>query len=234
MPYTPLARTPAPAVKTSIQTIEAARYAVLRRLAPCLRHHMVRFLQPISMIYDLIDHRRSSAAVDASMLYSNTEKINGYARAALDQCMDVGTWMAPDPDEVVPVGRGVQECVELMAASLNFRGYQLVNEVGSLHKFVRHDALRVLLTASFMAATDALSVPADVLISVDHSDEHHVTLAMVVQPADSGQTETYDDGYRKIVWRDVEALAYSEEVDLALNGDRLTMRFAVESPAARH
>ena len=36
---------------------EAARYALLRRLAPSMRHHLVVNLQPIGMIYEVMDRR---------------------------------------------------------------------------------------------------------------------------------------------------------------------------------
>ena len=36
---------------------EAARYALLRRLAPSIRHNLVINLQPIGMIYEVLDRR---------------------------------------------------------------------------------------------------------------------------------------------------------------------------------
>lgn len=216
------------------QKIESARYAVLRRLTPCLRHEMVKFLQPISMIYEIIDHRRLTAEPNVETLYGNAEKINGYARSALQQCNEVSTWMAPDADATISVGNGVRECVELMGASLNFRGYQLINEVGNIGFHVVRDALRMVMTSAFMAATDALRHPAKMYLTVSACDETHITLAMQLQPAEGGHTESYDDGYRKIVWRDVEALAAAEDVALALEGSRLTMVFATKPSSPAH
>jgi hypothetical protein len=39
------------------EAAEAARYALLRRLAPSIRHHLVVNLQPIGMIYEVLDRR---------------------------------------------------------------------------------------------------------------------------------------------------------------------------------
>lgn len=213
---------------------EAARYTILRRLAPCLRHHMVRYLQPISMIYEVIDHRRAVVKPDLPTLYSNAEKINGYAKAALQQCLDVSNWLAPDDGEVIAVGHGVSECVELMSASLNFRGYHVVNEVGNLDLHVGRDALRMLLTASLMAATDALADAAELVLKVARSDHQSVELEMLVEPVKGGPAESYEDGYRKIVWSDVEALARAEDVTLSRQGNRLVIGFAVQSSVAPH
>ena len=44
----------ATAAAATVQQVEAARYAVLRRLAPSLRHHRVRPLQPIGLIYGVM------------------------------------------------------------------------------------------------------------------------------------------------------------------------------------
>ncbi|MDB5963912.1 MAG: hypothetical protein JWQ72_412 [Polaromonas sp.] len=228
-------RTPPVVADNPAQKTEAARYAVIRRLAPCLRHHMVKYLQPISMIYEIIDHRRSAPQPDLPTLYSNADKINSYARAALEQCLDVSTWMAPDADETISLGNGVRECVDLMSASLNFRGYQLVNEVGNVAIHVHRDALRMVLTSAFMAETDALSQPARLVLSLEGSDDRHVVVTLEVQIANTGHSESYEDGYRKIVWRDVEALALAEEVGLQLDGTRLSMTFrAMASGAATH
>ena len=65
MTSTPLTRSdPGPEPRVSVQQIEAARYAVLRRLAPSLRHHMVRPLQPIGLIYGVLNHKLSADAPD--------------------------------------------------------------------------------------------------------------------------------------------------------------------------
>ena len=233
-PMVAVGRASALPLENPAQKVESARYAVLRRLTPCLRHEMVKFLQPISMIYEIIDHRRLAAEPDLQTLYGNADKINGYARLALQQCHEVSTWMAPDTDATITVGNGVRECVELMGAGLNFRGYQLVNEVGNIGFHVKRDALRMIMASAFMAATDALRYPAKLSLSVAACDETHITIAMLVQPSESGQTESYDDSYRKIVWRDVEALATAEDVGMSLEGSRLAMVFATRLSNPRH
>ena len=81
--------------EVSGQQIEAARYAVLRRLAPCLRHHMVRPLQPIGLIYGVMHHKLAAAVPDLQAVREEAGKINEFAKAALDECNDMSTWLAP-------------------------------------------------------------------------------------------------------------------------------------------
>src|SRR6185369_7993641 len=59
IPFRSMASTPQePALALPASTsAEAARYALLRRLAPSMRHHLVVNLQPIGMIYEVMDRR---------------------------------------------------------------------------------------------------------------------------------------------------------------------------------
>ncbi len=113
----------------SKQQIEAARYVVLRRLSPSLRHHMVRPLQPIGLIYSVISHKLCEPAPDIQALRLQIEKINVFAKSALTECMDIGTWLAPEPGTLTELGAGINECIGMMATTLHFCGFRLVNEV---------------------------------------------------------------------------------------------------------
>ncbi|CDS55053.1 hypothetical protein [Polaromonas sp. CG9_12] len=219
-------------LKVSAQQVEAARYAVLRRLAPCLRHHMVRPLQPIGLIYGVMHHKLSAAQPDLPSVREEAEKINEFAKAALEECMDMGTWLAPEPDVVTDVESGVRECVGLMATMLHFCGFRLVNEVEELPAQVLRDPLRMVLSAALFELTDAMDQPATVTIHAQ-ARPSEVTVTLQVDPLSEGQLDRYDDGYRKLVWADVQALALSERVGLSRQGCQVSLRFAV-APAPVH
>lgn len=211
--------------EVSAQQIEAARYAVLRRLAPCLRHHMVRPLQPIGLIYGVMHHKLSAAQPDLPSVREEAEKINEFAKAALEECMDMGTWLAPEPGVATDVESGVRECVGLMATMLHFCGFRLVNEVEELPAQVLRDALRMVLGAALFELTDAMDEPATVTIHAQASPSE-VTVTLQTNPTGDGQLDRYDDGYRKLVWADVQALALAEQVGLSRQGRQVTLRFA--------
>lgn len=217
--------------EVSAQQIEAARYSVLRRLAPALRHHMVRPLQPIGLICGVMHHKLSAAQPDLQSVREEAEKINEFAKAALDECMDMGTWLAPEPGVVTDVGSGVRECVGLMATMLHFCGFRLVNDVEELPAQVLHDALRMVLSAALFALTDAMDEPATVTIHAQASPAE-VTLTLQTDPIGDGQLDRYDDGYRKLVWADVQALALAEHVGLSRQDRQVTLRFAIEPTPA--
>ena len=208
------------------QQIESARYAVLRRLAPCLRHHMVRPLQPIGLIYGVMHHKLSAAQPDLQSVREEAEKINEFAKAALEECMDMGTWLAPEPGVVTDVESGVLECVGLMATMLHFCGFRLVNEVEDLPAQVLRDPLRMVLSAALFELTDAIDEPATVTIHA-RASQSEVTVTLQTDLIKDGHLDRYDDGYRKLVWADVQALALAEHVSLCRQGREVTLSFAI-------
>lgn len=214
--------------EVSTQQIEAARYAVLRRLAPCLRHHMVRPLQPIGLIYGVLHHKLSAEQPDLESVRHEAEKINDFAKSALDECMDMGTWLAPDAGVLIAADSGVQNCVGLLASMLHFCGFRLVNTVEKLPAQVQRDAMRMVLGAALLALTDSMDEPATLTIRAETTPTH-VTIGLQVGQTEERPVDIYDDGYRKLSWSDVQALAHAEQVGLSRQGHQVSMRFLVET-----
>jgi hypothetical protein len=214
--------------------VEAARYAVLRRLAPCLRHHMVRPLQPIGLIYGVLQHKLSVPMPDLPSVREEADKINEFAKAALDECNDMNTWLAPEPGFLTSVDQGVRECVALLATMLHFCGFQLDNEIDDLPVPVRHDAIRMVLSAALLEMSDSLDRRASLTISATtDADAQEVAVTVQVGQVKDASPNRYEDGYRKLLWRDVQALAKAEDVKLARQEDgRVVMRFAIETADA--
>ena len=219
--------TSSPHVEAHAQQAEAARYALIRRLSPSLRHHLVRYLQPIGMIYGVMDHRLSTPDPNLRNLHQDAANINKFAKAALAQCTDISSWLAPEEDTLVPVGQGVQECVSLLAGNLNFRGYQVINEVGDADFCLRRDSLRCVLAAALLVVTDQLDEPAVLTLS-NSVETDHLTLQIQVSKSTRLHGEIYNDGYRKLTWTDVQAIAAVEDVALAVTVNGVTMSFAIE------
>jgi hypothetical protein len=198
---------------------EAARYALLRRLAPSMRHHLVVNLQPIGMIYEVMDRRLRAPDPDLSSVHDSAQKINGFARAALNSCLDVVSWLAPEEGVPITVIDGVRECTSLLATSLSFRGYPLRNEVGAVAGEVRRSALRNLLTATLIHATDRHPPPADLVLTAE-SLARGLRLALALRPNSGEKGFTNEAGYRQLEWSDVQALAAAEGVELEQEGPR--------------
>jgi hypothetical protein len=198
---------------------EAARYALLRRLAPSMRHHLVVNLQPIGMIYEVMDRRLRAPEPKLGDVHNSANKINGFAKAALASCNNVVSWLAPEEGVTTTVAEGVRECLSLLATSLTFRGYAVRNEVAALPGEIGRSAMRNVLTAAIIHLTDESPPAAELLLSAE-AGQNELKMTLTLRPTD-GETG-YSTGmvYRALTWADVEALAAVESVQLIRDGSQ--------------
>jgi len=207
--------------------VEAARYALLRRLAFAMRHHMVVHLQPIGMITEVMERRLQSAAPDLAQIHESMTKINGFSRAAVQSCLEVVSWLAPEEGATVVLDGGVGECLALLRSSLNFRGFTLKEEVGGVSLPVARAGLRNVLPACLLALTDGASSPADVVLSVQPGAGQAV-LTVAVRPGQGSPGFAGDAPYRLLEWHEVEALARADGIAMerTVGQVRLTLQAA--------
>jgi hypothetical protein len=196
---------------------EAARYALLRRLAPSMRHHLVVNLQPIGMIYEVMERRLRAPQPDLADVHDSAHKINGFAKAALNSCLDVVTWLAPEEDARIGVNDGVRECLSLLATSLTFRGYAVRNETTAVPGEIRRSSMRNTLTAGMVHLTDENPSPADLVLTAE-AGEQAFQLTLSLRPTDGDKGFSPEATYRRIQWADVEALAAAESVEVTREG----------------
>lgn len=208
---------------------EAARYALLRRLAPSMRHHLVVNLQPIGMIYEVMERRLRAPEPNLAHVQDSANKINGFAKAALGSCLDVVSWLAPDDAVTVPVDVAVRECAALLATSLGFRGYAMRNEVTAIDGLVRRSGIRAVLSGALIHATDQAAAPADLQISAAREDAH-VRVTVQVRATRGERGFAGEPNYRKLAWADVQAIAAADGVQVSRDGDRVDLRLPCVGP----
>ena len=204
--------------------VEAARYALLRRLAFAMRHHMVVHLQPIGMITEVMERRLRMPEPDLAQVHESMDKINGFSRAAVQSCLDVVSWLAPEPGAVIALDAGVQECVAMLRSNFNFRGFTLKDEVGAAPAGVARAGLRNVLPACLLALTDRAAAPADVVVRAQ-PDGPLAVLSIEVRPTEGSVSFPGDPPYRLLEWHEVEALAGAEGI--ALQRDALSARLTL-------
>lgn len=210
---------------------EAARYALLRRLAPSMRHHLVVNLQPIGMIYEVMDRRLRAPQPNFAEVHDSAHKINGFARAALNSCLDVVTWLAPEEDAVSTVDDGVRECLGLLTTSLTFRGYAVRNETAPVPGEVHRSAIRNVLTAAMIHLTDEHPAPADLALTLEASSTA-AGLTLTIRPTESGAGFPTEPSYRPLDASDLDALADAESVQVTREGKQ-RLRLAIPWARAR-
>jgi hypothetical protein len=206
------------------RAVEAARYALLRRLAYAMRHHMVVHLQPIGMITEVMERRLQQPTPDLAQVHESMAKIHGFSRAAVQSSLDVVSWLAPEDGATVPLDAGVAECVALLRSNFNFRGFTLKNEVGTAPATVARAGLRHVLSACLLASTDEAASPADVVISA-RLETQQAMLTVDIRPNEGSAGFDGDNLYRRLEWDEVLALAQAD--GLVLERDAAQVRLKV-------
>jgi hypothetical protein len=210
----------------SLWRVEAARYALLRRLAYAMRHHLVVNLQPIGMITEVMDRRLQAASPDLAQVQDSMGRINTLSKAAVQSCLDVVSWLTPEPGAGVTLQAGVDECLSLMGSNLSFRGFSLTEDIAEGHRQVPRAALRAVLPAALLTLTDRARAPARVAIKARSGDEG-ASVSVAIEPDEGTSGFAGDTPYRILVWDEVQALAAAEGVRIEREGERLRLHFPV-------
>lgn len=205
---------------------EVARYSVLRRLAPALKHDMVVDLQAVAMMAEVLSARLERGLDNPTELQKSVSKINRLARDAVMTCLDVAAWIEPGEQEVIRLREGIEECVALLAGNFNFRGFTVANEVAPAGFEVSREALRNLLSAALITLTDAAQAPAHVLVTAEVSAGSAVITVRCEAAAKDDAAAPLEVSYRPLDWADVQALAVAESVELFRTADQIVMRMS--------
>ncbi|MEJ6021831.1 hypothetical protein [Ramlibacter sp. PS4R-6] len=215
---------------TTSAAAEAARYALLRRLAPSMRHHLVVNLQPIGMVYEIMDRRLRAPEPNYAEVKEGAGKISGYARAALASCIDVVTWLAPDEAARCTAEQGIAECLSLIATGFTFRGFSLRDAGGAVAGEVRRASFRNVVTGAFLWLSDEHAPPAQIAIGAEAANDGLV-ISLSLTPVEGEPGFGNPPTYRPITWADVEALAAGDRVAVVRQGSgvRITLPWALAS-----
>ncbi|MGZ5178997.1 MAG: hypothetical protein ACXWC6_11195 [Ramlibacter sp.] len=207
---------------------ESARYSVLRRLAPALKHDMVVNLQAVAMMAEVLSARLEKGSPSPAELEGSISKMNRLARDAVMTSLKVAAWISPAEDETVRLREGVDDCVALLRSSFNFRGCTLANEVPAADFEVSQVALRNLVPAALLSLADAAAAPSDLVVTAEISTGFAVlTVRCTPRQADDGlgiDAIAVQPGYRALDWNDVQALALAEGIELFRTQEQIVMR----------
>lgn len=200
---------------------EATRYALLRRLAPAIRHQMAGSFQPVTMMAALLEKRAVAATPNLPTLAKTTGEVRAQVAVATRSNLDLLAWIAPDPKARVALGTGIQDALHLVATELSFRGFKIVNQTEGLATEVALHHVRGVFVASLLALTDAATLSANVLLTAAREDQDLlVTMALKTVDTAAATTGPSDDfhlgwaAYRKLEWEDVAAIANADGVAL--------------------
>jgi hypothetical protein len=209
---------PLPAASRASAHAEAARYTLLRRLAPSMRHHLVVNLQPIGMIYEVMDRRLRAAEPKLAEVHESAQKINGFARAALQSSLDMVTWLAPEEGATITESVGLKDCMSLLSTSFTFGGYPIRNQVAQVEGQVGKAAMRNVLAGALMHLTDEHPAPAEIELLAQAGD-HGLVLTIRLRATAGEQGFSTAPAYRPLTRADFQALADAEGAQVLRDGE---------------
>jgi hypothetical protein len=204
--------------------VEAARYALLRRLAPALRHEAVGHLQPIAMVTSVLERRLEMPAPDLEQLRDGVRRLAGSSRSGLQACLDVIGWLSGDGGEEVPLEQAVRETVGLLKGSLGFRGFTLREDLPGASHPVPRAAMRQVLPACLLWLTDHAGPPAQVTLGLGRAPGRGgPALLLSLEPTEGEAGSAPEPACRPLSLAEVQALAEAEGLRVHHEGDQLAL-----------
>lgn len=209
---------------------EAARYAVLSRLGPMLRHDVAGALQPLGMMAALLQKRLQAAAPEMVAVSKSADTLQVLSKEAAATCLGVMGWLAPKGEESVCAQAGAQELLSLMEAELFLHGLVGVNDIPAGEARFTRLFFRGAFAAALLALCDhsagAGSVHAGLL---ELRGVRGLCLRFapdaLMPPAQPVQRQ------RRIGWDDVQALAAAAGMAFAQGENWVTLQLPADSAA---
>ena len=212
---------------------EAARYALMRRLLPAIRHNIAGTLQPIGMMSAMLERRMKAATPDLAQLGKSAQGLNTLSREAAAVSLNLMTWLAPKDNDLVVVSSAVEESLGLMATELSFRGFAVVNHTAEVVSVLPKGILRSVFTASLIALTDSVDLAASVVVSAE-GETGNICLNISLEPGGTPELAAMEGRlpiYRILQWADVQAIAEAEGVRLDHAADCVQLHYLAPSGA---
>ena len=91
---------------------DGIRYAVLRRLAPGIRHSLMGELQAIQFLAELAA-RQLQASADPAKIQDGLSHIIAQTRNTVGTCRSIVEWLRPDAGATTALGEGIAQCLKL-------------------------------------------------------------------------------------------------------------------------
>ena len=198
---------------------EAARFAVLSRVAPMLRHDMAGALQPLGMVAMVMQRRMQAPEPDLPAVAKNAASITSLTKEAAAGCIDAISWLAPREDPPVSLRRGVEDVLKVLLVELSGCGLEAVNDVPENAASAPQGYFRTVLAAALLAFCDEDTGGGHLHVGT-HAGQAGLVLRLV---AAETSVETAGTRPRCIEWRDVQAITASLGTTFERSEDGVTL-----------
>jgi hypothetical protein len=183
---------------------------------------MAGALQPLGMMSAMFERHLRKPDPDFAALALKSNQMNTLVREASTHCMDLMSWLAPKPNELIMVATGVEDTAGLLLTELLFKGFTVVNQTQDMQAKLPRSVTQSIFLAALIALTDAAKAPASVVLEAGLGNSELV-LTISIHPAEGELEPGAPLSYRTIEWEEVEALADAESVRIARTAERVEL-----------
>ncbi len=211
-----------------VRLVEAASYAVLRRIAPALRHDVAGFMQPVGMLVMVLQRRAQMPEPDLQAISKTLASVSALAKEATTGCMNAMDWLASHEDTCVSMRAGADEVVRLLALEMSGCGLSASHDIAENQACVSRRFFRNVLVAALLAWRDQ-KPGAGVLRISGSADAQVVELKIQFESDGTALAAAAVSPQRPIGWNDVETLAGACGATLSKGDDWLRLQLRPSS-----
>lgn len=202
--------------------VGAIRFALLRRLAPGMRHRLMGELQALQFSAELAG-RLLDTGGDRAKLEAAVRQLGPRTQSAVASAAGLIEWLRDDDRATTNVEEALPQCLRVAGDDWNLRGIAGTVDARTDGAHVPRTALRELAVTSLLALTDARPGALDVRVAAKRDgDEIVVRLEATTATRESPLPELVRTA--KIGCADVSALAAAHGVACACARDEVTFR----------
>lgn len=213
----------------SRRDVDAIRFAVLRRLAPGLRHRVMGELQSLQFSGELAA-RLIDVGGEPTKLALAVRQVVPHAQAAAAACTALIEWLRADEGATTAVDAALPELARLVGDDWVLRGIECSTDAHAGDAQVARIALREVVVTALLALTDAQTGPLDIGLTAERAG-NEVVIRLTASPASRASLVPELARGDKIDCADVAALAAAHGVACACVRDGVTVRLPVPTLA---
>jgi len=208
--------------------VDAIRYAVLRKLAPGLRHALMGEMQAIQLSAEY-----ALRTLDAGTKFAEARNSIGDIAQHCSNAVKTGRslieWIGPEEEVTASVGECVERCLRLAGEDWLLRGIEATTDLPNADAQLPKAMLQELLVTALLVLTDIYDQPADLRVVVRARETH---IEIVVDGRAANRTASIPPlrQYRKLTWSDLALLASARGVSCVCEGSSASLQFRRGDP----
>ena len=207
---------------------KAARYAVLGRMMPVLRHDVAGVLPLVQMLLMVLQRRVQNAHPNLAAITENVMSFSILAKKAASDNMSALLWTDSADDSHISVKVGVDEALRLLTREMSLSAPNIVNGIKNESATLMQSTFRSVVIGALLAYCDQNVADSSLQLTFhDVAPGSHIgQLRMQVLSGDVGKLPVSLNVIRQrrvIEWADVQAMAESSCVKMAQRDNWLTL-----------